>query len=135
MMTNDIRAIRRFWKPDGKKRSANEKKIKAWMKQKNVGTTYVSAFLYFPDFEMLRKQMVRDLDIGLTRVKFPPSAKTLRNFWKPKGKIDKANAAKLRSAMRKVGVREKTISNLLYNPVLQQDHPKIIKVLKLKGAA
>ena len=135
MLTNDMRAIRRFWKPDGKRRPANEKTIKAWMKDKKVDTILVSAFLYFPDYEKQRKRMVRDLDIGLKRVKNPRSAKALRNFLNPKGKIDKTNDAKIRSAMRKMGVKEKTITNFLYNPVLQQHHPKLIKVLKLTGAA
>src|SRR5690242_7301404 len=100
MLTNDIRAIRRFWKPDGKKRPANHKAIKAWMKEHDVGIAHVSAFLYLPDFEKKRKRMVADLEIGLKRVKNPRSAKMLRKFWKPDGEVDKANEAKLRSAMR-----------------------------------
>lgn len=63
------------------------------------------------------------------------AGRKIREFWKPKGKLNRANERLIRKALQGANIEEHSISYFLYLPAYQDDHKQILKALKsVKGS-
>lgn len=60
-------------------------------------------------------------------------AKKIRDFWKPKGEVNRVNERYLRKAMKAADIEEQSISYFIHLPQYKNHYKKVLKAIKSKG--